>query len=117
MKPYGYHFHGKRHNNFQVLINWFKEHFKSKDYQRELRKTTSPRSKQSSVQNPTDILDVIGDRTRNPDTVQGGDWQNIDKNWQTGITGGGNSVHDDAESKYMKQETQVNSWGETVRGN
>jgi hypothetical protein len=43
VKPRGYQFHEKFHNPFQHMINWFKENFSAKDYQRYTRRQKSPR--------------------------------------------------------------------------
>jgi len=42
VKPRGYFFHHQYHYPFQNMINWFKEQFRTKEYQRYLRKTGSP---------------------------------------------------------------------------
>ena len=49
VKPKGFYFHQIYHNPFSYLINWFKEHFKEKDYQKEMKKVRSPRVKQVSA--------------------------------------------------------------------
>jgi len=77
VKPSGYHFHGKRHNTFQNMINWFKDNFKSRDYQKELRKARSPRIKSNVV----DPLEFVGlERPKKAD--EGESWKNINKEWQ-----------------------------------
>lgn len=47
-----------------MLINWFKENFKNRDYQRELKKTRSPRVRQNI---PDPVAMIEGERNRNPD--------------------------------------------------
>lgn len=42
IKPRGYFFHQQYHYPFQNMINWFKQEFRSRDYQRFVRKTGSP---------------------------------------------------------------------------
>ena len=42
IKPRGYFFHHQYHFPFTSLINWFKQEFRNKDYQRYLRKAQSP---------------------------------------------------------------------------
>jgi transcription elongation factor SPT6 len=42
VKPRGYFFHHQYHYPFQNMINWFKQEFRSREYQRYLRKTGSP---------------------------------------------------------------------------
>ena len=42
IKPRGYFFHHQYHYPFQNMINWFKQEFRSRDYQRYVRKAVSP---------------------------------------------------------------------------
>jgi len=42
VKPRGYFFHHQYHYPFQNMINWFKQEFRSRDYQRYVRKAQSP---------------------------------------------------------------------------
>lgn len=42
VKPRGYFFHHQYHYPFQNMINWFKQNFRERDYQRYLRKAQSP---------------------------------------------------------------------------
>jgi len=42
IKPRGYFFHQQYHYPFQNMINWFKQEFKTRDYQRFVRKAQSP---------------------------------------------------------------------------
>lgn len=50
VKPRGYFFHHQYHYPFQNMINWFKEQFRTKEYQRYLRKTNSPQLAIGGVQ-------------------------------------------------------------------
>ena len=49
IKPKGFFFHHQYHYPFQNMINWFKQEFRSRDYQRYLRKATSPQTMQSEA--------------------------------------------------------------------
>ena len=42
IKPRGYFFHHQYHYPFVNMINWFKQNFRNKEYQRYIRKTGSP---------------------------------------------------------------------------
>jgi hypothetical protein len=77
----------KRHNPFQNLINWFKENFKNREYQKEFKKARSPRVKQ----NVPDTLASMGIGMPGTQKPDGGDWENINNDWVKPT--GGNSVH------------------------
>jgi hypothetical protein len=38
IRPKGYYFHEQNLTPFMSLVNWFKEHWSSKDYQRQLKR-------------------------------------------------------------------------------
>jgi len=42
VKPRGYFFHHQYHYPFQNMINWYKQNFREREYQRYLRKAQSP---------------------------------------------------------------------------
>jgi hypothetical protein len=44
VRPKGYFFHEQNLTPFISLVNWFKETWSSKDYQRQLRRQKSPRT-------------------------------------------------------------------------
>jgi hypothetical protein len=62
IKPRGYFFHHQYHYPFQNKINWFKQEFRTRDYQRYLRKTGSPQlarvadpHKAAAEKNPSNV--------------------------------------------------------------
>jgi len=57
IKPRGYFFHHQYHYPFQNMINWFKQEFKSRDYQRYLRKALSPAPNVAKKAQPMPIAD------------------------------------------------------------
>mmetsp|Transcript_17932 Transcript_17932/g.12926 ORF Transcript_17932/g.12926 Transcript_17932/m.12926 type:complete len:80 (+) Transcript_17932:2338-2577(+) len=71
VKPSGYYFHGKKFNIFQSLINWFKDNFKIKEYQKELKKARSPRTKATNV----DPMEYMGIERQKKE--EGETWNNI----------------------------------------
>ena len=74
------------------MINWFKDNFKSRDYQKELRKARSPRIKSNNV----DPLEFVGlERAKKNDDAD--TWKNINKDWQQ--PNSVHSVNDDQDDK------------------
>ena len=67
------------------MINWFKENFKNKEYQREFKKTRSPRNK-PNIPDPLQSLGISSEGTKNPAK----DWEGIQPDWKPL---GGGSVH------------------------
>ena len=62
VKPRGYFFHHQYHYPFQNMINWFKQEFRTKEYQRYIRKTGSPQMvngpgapRAGTAQNPSNM--------------------------------------------------------------
>ena len=53
VKPRGYFFHQQYHYPFQNMINWFKQEFRTKEYQRFVRKTGSPQLIAGVQHNPS----------------------------------------------------------------
>jgi transcription elongation factor SPT6 len=53
VKPRGYFFHQQYHYPFQNMINWFKQEFRTKEYQRFVRKTGSPQLIAGAQNNPS----------------------------------------------------------------
>lgn len=53
VKPRGYFFHHQYHYPFQNMINWFKQEFRTREYQRYLRKTGSPQLLAGQAGNPS----------------------------------------------------------------
>lgn len=43
VKPRGYFFHEQQLSPFQALINWFKDNWREKNYQKRLKRQRSPR--------------------------------------------------------------------------
>lgn len=44
MKPKGYWFHEEHHKQIQGLINWFKDHYRNRDYLKFMKRQRSPRA-------------------------------------------------------------------------
>jgi hypothetical protein len=44
VRPKGFYFHDQSHAPFQTLINWFKDNWSSRDYQRAVKRQKSPRT-------------------------------------------------------------------------
>jgi len=53
VNPKGFRFHGDIHSPFQGLINWFKDNWRSREYQSYQRRTRSPRLTARVLQAPT----------------------------------------------------------------
>ena len=53
VKPRGYFFHHQYHYPFQNMINWFKQEFRTREYQRYLRKSGSPQILAGQTSNPS----------------------------------------------------------------
>jgi len=47
VRPKGFYFHEVNHQPFQILINWFKDNWRTQDYQKHLRRQRSPRVQQT----------------------------------------------------------------------
>ena len=65
VRPKGFYFHEQNLAPFQQLVNWFKDQWQTKDYQRFLKRQKSPRTtvklpEQQIKQNPNDQMDGQG---------------------------------------------------------
>jgi len=85
VRPKGYFFHEQNLTPFLNLVNWFKETWSSKDYQRQLRRQKSPRTAVKAA----NLKQITPGEGKDDFGHSGREWQ----------AAGGNSVHGD-----MKQE-------------
>ena len=60
VRPKGFFFHDTNHTYFQMLINWFKDNWRTSDYQRQLKRQRSPRV-QAPRPNPEGASGMQGD--------------------------------------------------------
>ena len=44
VRPKGFYFHEQNQSPFMTLVNWFKDNWQTKDYQRFLKRQKSPRT-------------------------------------------------------------------------
>jgi hypothetical protein len=44
VRPKGFYFHDQSHAPFQTLINWFKDNWSSREYQRHAKRQKSPKT-------------------------------------------------------------------------
>lgn len=52
VRPKGFYFHDQSHAPFQTLINWFKDNWSSRDYQRYAKRQRSPKLVVKPMTNP-----------------------------------------------------------------
>lgn len=87
IKPKGYYFHQKYYQNFQGLINWFKENFNKKDYVKEMKRNKSPRIQ---VAPKNEMLEGLLEQPLIKDPLE--NWDGVPDQWKANAQPG--SVHD-----------------------